>query len=1129
MVPDPLCASSTCDNKRRDPAYMRSGIARSTFERTWSCTAMADYDGFDDDLYQRHSPRRVAQWDDYQDRMSGSIEGSGRGDRRVYMRHPVEGRDPDLNDRSHARDRSWDASDWDTERDDRREQDYDQRSRDRRERDERYRGRSDRDIDESFGDPVEQDLLPDWGGWGEEDDDEMDLNVLPVNEDRRHTFIRGQDDLDNQSHRSIREGRHLGHEDELLPYEGSPLIGLPADDTVGEWNELKSDVPTKTIMISGLPRRTRPAEVYHLLHGFLHEVRDLQLDTTDTGDEKDRVAFIEFFTPKHAVRWMEKTQGSLMVLNCEVKADYSTHVLKSEKVVHTWRNWATTDPTNTLVFWNVPTFMGMNAIRGHITQLGFKPTNIIILKDRKSGESRGYGYIEFKTVAEAVKFMDCTKGVLDMTRKTILVTYSSGGKKDNTYTAAKHSGRTDNKVQMQGAVDDQNDGSIYHSNEQMEGAMDYQNDGTMYHSSEQMEGAMDYQNDGTMYHSSEQMQGAMDNETDGTMNISSLPVDLTMGDWNELKSDVPTKTIMLSGLPRITRPAEVYHLFHGFLVHVQDMQIETSPTGDHEGVAFVDFFTQEHAVRWMEKTQGSVEVLKCEVKADYSSLILKSEQTVHTWRNWATTDPTNTLVFWNVPSFIGMNAIRFQLTESGFEPTKVKFMKRNKPGESRGYGFIEFGSVAEAVKVMDFTQGVLDMIEMAILVTYSSGGKKDKKYTAAKHSSNTDNKQQIQGTMVDQKEGIVYVSNLTPDVTHDMLVSIFKLAGEVRKIKNDVTTATVKYKKQQDAVQAISMLNGMIMLDNKIVVSEEQVEAVKASVSTVKTNVDINLIRTKHYLHDLSTDRYYKRNILKKCPVADCSLKKPIDWKDLAKHWTEIHTPTKKKFTCPMKNCNIGLTHTESHLRTHLQSEHDVKGDNLEKQIKGAKFYLIQNEKYSDPGGVVLPQLTLVKAVNIKIPKTECLVEGCPYPYSTMKSMQQHWARYHRATMKMYTCSDCKGRVLGKSHMQDHLHKIHNVDFDDSKAELVEWKNPHFIDPGDVIPFWSLYTEEDVMNHDVQEKELGEDFPLVDLPLDELEKENPNLYDLYEWTEQYMHRLEVARKYALSDLQELTCKALEED
>ncbi|XP_046570274.1 uncharacterized protein LOC124278577 isoform X2 [Haliotis rubra] len=766
----------------------------------------------------------------------GALKARGEGQESL-CEAATEWRDPDLDNRSHSRDRSWDARDWDTERDDRREQDYDQMSRDRREREEKYRGRTNRDIDDSFGDAMERDLLPDWGDWGEEAEDEMDLNVLPVSEGRLHTFIPGGDHLDNQSQvkQSRRADRHLGHEDQLWPYEEEPLVRLPVDNTMEEWNVVKPDVQTKTIMLSGLPRITRPADVYHLLHGFHHQVRD--------------------------------------------------------------------------------------------------------------------------------------------------------------------------------------------------------------------------------------------------------------------------------------------------------MQIETSPTGDHEGVAFIDFFTQQHAVRWMEKTQGSVEILKCEVKADYSSLVLQSEQAVHTWQKWATTVPTDTLVFWNVPPFVGGNAIRFQITESGFKPIKVIVMKNNKPGgsgTSKGYGFIEFGSVAEAVELMDFTKGVLDMIEVAILVTYSSGGKKDDKYTAAEHRTETDNKEQVQGAMDDQKEGIVYVSNLAPDVTQQKIMEVFHLAGEVRKVKKDVTTATVRFKKHQDAVQAISMLNGMIVLESKIAVSEEQPEAVKAPV-VQKTNMDINLIRTKQCLYDPSAEKYYKKMMLKKCPVAGCSIKKPVDWKSLARHWAEIHTPTKKKFTCPIKDCSIGLTHTETHLRTHLQAEHDVKGDNLDKKMKGAKFYLIQNEKYSDPGNVVLPQLTQVKGLHIKIPKTQCQVEGCSYTYTTMTRMQQHWAKYHRATVKLYSCSLCKGRILGKSLLQEHLHKTHNVDFDDSKAELVEWKNHNFIDPGDVIPFWSLYTEEDGLNHRELEKELGEDFPLVDIPLDELEKDNPNLYELYEWTEQYIHRLEVARKYALSDLQELTCKALEED
>ncbi|XP_071104003.1 uncharacterized protein [Haliotis cracherodii] len=671
-----------------------------------------------------------------------------------------------------------------------------------------------------------------------------------------------------------------------------------------------------------------------------------------------------------------------------------------------------------------------------------------------------------------------------------------------------------------------------------------------------------------------------------------LPFGSTMEEWNELKSDVPTKTIMLSGLPRITRESDVYLVLQGFHHEIKDLQIETSQTGNHDGVAFIDFFEVKQAVQWMGKIQtegqGSVEILKCEVKAVYSSLVLQSTKTVFTWRKWASTVPTDTLVVWNIPPNIGFKAIRDEITLLGVRPIKVMVMKCNDTGKSREYGIIGFQSVAEAYKFMDITKGVIELTERTMLAMYSSGGKQDKNFTAPAHSTKTVNKKITENTQMpggteggqdgegdEEKDGIdsegggklntrgtpsktLYVANVPSDASWKNIKLVFQLAGEVLKVQKNVNSnfAIVRFKTTEEAVQAISMFDGQKLFDCTMKVSfyssKERAPVVKAlptgsksqdpgldacdepsdniPQTSPKNSMDIVLIGTKRFFYEPSTDKYYKKKLLRKCPVPTCGLKKPQNWKNLSKHWLMTHTPTKRKYSCPIEGCKQTSPFSVTQLRLHLPAEHHVSKQDVDQKVQTAKVHLVPNEKFCDPGNIVLPRPTQAKGPQLKIPKTKCPVENCPHSYTTMASMQQHWSNYHRASVKMYCCNLCNDVMKGKSLIQQHLEKKHAVDFHDSRWKLVEWENQQFIDPGDVIPFWNLYTtKEEEMSRQQLEKELGKDFPLVDIPMQELERSGPGLYDFYEWTENYMHRLQVAQKYALEDLQKLTRRALEEN
>lgn len=65
--------------------------------------------------------------------------------------------------------------------------------------------------------------------------------------------------------------------------------------------------------------------------------------------------------------------------------------------------------------------------------VGFTPVSIRLIRDRSTGESKGYGFIEFNTVSEAESLVILSKGTLKLGDRSLSVDFSHGNRKESSF------------------------------------------------------------------------------------------------------------------------------------------------------------------------------------------------------------------------------------------------------------------------------------------------------------------------------------------------------------------------------------------------------------------------------------------------------------------------------------------------------------------------------------------------------------------------------------------------------------------------------------------------------------------------------------------------------------------------
>ncbi|KAL1235975.1 RNA-binding protein [Trichinella spiralis] len=96
--------------------------------------------------------------------------------------------------------------------------------------------------------------------------------------------------------------------------------------------------------------------------------------------------------------------------------------------------YANIEPNSTLVVKGIPLSYNEELVRNAVVEMGVTPIDVRILRRRESGESRGFGFIEFMSIEEATKYMERSQGFLEVNgRRMAEVQYSIN---KNTYPSA---------------------------------------------------------------------------------------------------------------------------------------------------------------------------------------------------------------------------------------------------------------------------------------------------------------------------------------------------------------------------------------------------------------------------------------------------------------------------------------------------------------------------------------------------------------------------------------------------------------------------------------------------------------------------------------------------------------------
>ncbi|GFT35006.1 RNA-binding protein 10 [Nephila pilipes] len=83
-----------------------------------------------------------------------------------------------------------------------------------------------------------------------------------------------------------------------------------------------------------------------------------------------------------------------------------------ERMISRERDWREEIPNNTLMVRGLDVSVTENEIQDEVLRYGLKPKDIRLIKEKGTGASRGFAFVEFQLLSEAVRWKELTKGVV---------------------------------------------------------------------------------------------------------------------------------------------------------------------------------------------------------------------------------------------------------------------------------------------------------------------------------------------------------------------------------------------------------------------------------------------------------------------------------------------------------------------------------------------------------------------------------------------------------------------------------------------------------------------------------------------------------------------------------------------
>uniref|UniRef100_A0A673JGA7 RNA binding motif protein 5 n=1 Tax=Sinocyclocheilus rhinocerous TaxID=307959 RepID=A0A673JGA7_9TELE len=269
-------------------------------------------------------------------------------------------------------------------------------------------------------------------------------------DDRRDR--RDRDDRGYESKRRCSDGSDDGHHSDG-DYSEHDYRGDPADEK-----------ESKTIMLRGLPMNTSETDIRAAIEQLEGpKPMDVRLMKKRTGISRG-FAFVEFYHLQDATRWMETNQKLLSIQGKTVAMHYSNNRHKFEdwlcnscglynfrRRLKCFRCGAAKAGNVlcsacfafTLICLHVFTAIILRNIAPHSTveailtalapYANLSPGNIRLIKDKQTGQNRGFAFIQLASPLEASQLLTILQGLqppLKLDGKTIGVDYAKSARKD---------------------------------------------------------------------------------------------------------------------------------------------------------------------------------------------------------------------------------------------------------------------------------------------------------------------------------------------------------------------------------------------------------------------------------------------------------------------------------------------------------------------------------------------------------------------------------------------------------------------------------------------------------------------------------------------------------------------------
>ncbi|XP_073707413.1 RNA-binding protein 5 [Garra rufa] len=225
---------------------------------------------------------------------------------------------------------------------------------------------------------------------------------------------------------------------------------------------------SKTIMLRGLPMNTSEADIRAAIDQLEGpKPMDVRLMKKRTGISRG-FAFVEFYHLQDATRWMETNQKLLSIQGKTVAMHYSNNRHKFEdwlcnscglynfrrrlkcfrcgaaKVVSDSESSSTTGATetqpsgdyygDTIILRNIAPHSTVEAILTALAPYAnLSPGNIRLIKDKQTGQNRGFAFVQLASPLEASQLLTILQGLqppLKLDGKTIGVDYAKSARKD---------------------------------------------------------------------------------------------------------------------------------------------------------------------------------------------------------------------------------------------------------------------------------------------------------------------------------------------------------------------------------------------------------------------------------------------------------------------------------------------------------------------------------------------------------------------------------------------------------------------------------------------------------------------------------------------------------------------------